>query len=50
VTSFFWSAHDVELWGAPSSYPWWLFAIGYGGGGVWFLWRACTPPAPPHPP
>lgn len=40
LASFLWSA------GSPS-FPWWLFAIGYGGGVLWFTGRVLRPRSPP---
>jgi hypothetical protein len=47
VASFLWSGLDAESWGSASYYPWWLFAIGYLGGALWFLRRALVPRSPP---
>lgn len=38
VGSFLWNVPRLAGPGALS-YPWWLFAIGYGGGIAWLLWR-----------
>ncbi len=40
IASFLWNAPDLAGSEASLSYPWWLFAIGYGGGVLWILRRA----------
>jgi hypothetical protein len=47
IASFLWNAGNLAGKEASLSYPWWLFAIGYLGGALWFLRRAVGPRSPP---
>ena len=39
IASFMWNLPALAAGEAPVSYPWWLFALGLGGGAGWFVWR-----------
>ncbi|MCH7939030.1 MAG: hypothetical protein IID13_04710 [Candidatus Marinimicrobia bacterium] len=39
LATFFWALPNLAAGRPPGAYPWWLFAIGFGGGAGWFVWR-----------
>lgn len=39
VASFLWNLPTISNQGIPHHFPWWLFGIGFSGGGGWFVWR-----------
>lgn len=49
LASFLWSVPDLAPGRASPSYPWWLFALGYGGGVLWIVGRAWRARPPVHP-
>ncbi|MEE9162003.1 MAG: hypothetical protein V3U35_03440 [Candidatus Neomarinimicrobiota bacterium] len=39
IASFLWNLPALAAEEIPSTYPWWLFGMGLGGGAGWFAWR-----------
>ena len=39
LATFFWALPNLAAGRPPGAYPWWLFALGFGGGAGWFVWR-----------
>ncbi len=47
VGSFLWNLPALAAEEIPTTFPWWLFGLGLGGGAGWFAWRLSRHPRQP---